>query len=149
MPVSSVHPYRHNTLPSEDKHGPTQTNTFPTQSQIVSRDVTLKVQKRLEGCCRQKTSQFSIVNTPREMFRSCHSVWFSLRNPHLTHSGKVDLLGSVQQHVSQGKEWDQSQREGFPFSLFLWSESHTNPLLWTYYCGEVQGKKRSCCSRGM
>lgn len=43
-------------------------NTFPTQFEIVSRDVTLKVQKRLGGCCRLKTSQFSIVNSPGEMF---------------------------------------------------------------------------------
>lgn len=45
----------------------TRTNTLATHSQIVSRDVTPKVQTRLRGCCGQKTSQFSIVNIPGEM----------------------------------------------------------------------------------
>lgn len=85
----------------------THTNTFPTQSQIVSGEVTLKVQKRLEGCCRQKTSQFSIVNTPGEMFVLSLFVMDLFKNPN---SGRVDLLGSVQQHPSNEKQRDQSQR---------------------------------------
>lgn len=100
VPVPSVLPHRHNTLPQRTN---VHTNTFPPQSQIVSGDVTLKVQNRLQGSCSQRTSQFSIVNTPGEMFLLSFSFWYSLGNLHLTHNGKVDLLGSVQRHPSQEK----------------------------------------------
>lgn len=43
---ASVHHYRHNTFPQRTK---VRTNVLPTQPRIVSRNVTLKVQKRPEG----------------------------------------------------------------------------------------------------
>lgn len=149
MPVSSVHPHTHNTLPQRTN---VYTNTFPTQFQIVSRDVTLKVQKGLQGCCRQETSQFSIVNTPGEMFPLSLFVWFFLRNLHLTHTAEK-LTCLVQRSGIHHRKRNETEAKDkwFVFLFFLWSKSLYWPvfsdlILWSSLVPGI--KAAAWCSGG-